>query len=155
MNGWPIWIVSFGGSGLLKPAPGTWGSAATILVLAIAWRFVPPAVWPFLLVGFLLLAGIVNVALGPWIVRNMGEDPGACVLDEAAGIALTLIGLPMSHPVAAFAVALLLFRLFDVTKIPPARQLEDLPAGWGILMDDVAAAVYANIVAHLFLTIVF
>ncbi len=159
MKRWPIWIVTFGGSGLLKPAPGTWGSLAAIIVLAVVHHFCDTpgntsGNWPLFLVGFLITASVLNVALGRWIVRNMGEDPGPCVIDEAAGIALTLIGLPMHHPLATFPVALLMFRIFDITKLPPARQLEDLPAGWGILMDDLAAAVYANIVAHIFLSVV-
>ena len=75
-------------------------------------------------------------------------------LDEAAGICLTLLLLPPRDGWGLFftlAVAFAAFRLFDVTKPPPARALEKLPAGWGILCDDLAAAVYANLLCQILL----
>ncbi len=87
--------------------------------------------------------------------RRLGEDPSRFVLDEAAGICLTILFLPahagwMPNGITLLA-AFVAFRVFDITKIPPARQLENLPGGWGILLDDLAAAVYANIVCQVLL----
>jgi phosphatidylglycerophosphatase A len=63
--------------------------------------------------------------------------------------------LPTSHGLPlTLLLAFAAFRLFDVTKPPPARQLEHLPAGWGILMDDLAAAVYANLLCQIILRLV-
>jgi phosphatidylglycerophosphatase A len=70
-------------------------------------------------------------------------DPSIIVIDEIVGVWVALWMLPYS--VTAIAVAFLAFRLFDIVKPPPARQLERLPAGWGIMLDDVAAGVYANL----------
>ena len=82
------------------------------------------------------------------------KDPGPVVLDEAAGICLTLLFQPFKHGAWVFVAGFLAFRLFDITKPPPARQLEKLPAGWGILLDDLAAAVYANLLCQLLLRII-
>jgi phosphatidylglycerophosphatase A len=69
------------------------------------------------------------------------QDPGHVVIDEVAGqwIALICSRVNLSHLLAGF----LFFRLFDIVKPWPARQLESMPAGWGIMLDDVAAGVYA------------
>ena len=70
------------------------------------------------------------------------------VLDEVAGICLSNLFLPVVS-LKSIAMAFVAFRIFDVIKPPPCRQLETLPAGWGILCDDLAAAVYANILCQI------
>lgn len=148
---WRLWVVTLGGSGLLPLAPGTWGSAATALLVWLAWKGAgAPSQW--ILVAGLVLFSVLCVMLGGWAQDFLGrEDPGPVVLDEAAGICLTLLALPAKHWQWAVAAAFAAFRLFDITKPPPARQLERLPAGWGILMDDLAAAVYANLLCQVVL----
>jgi len=149
---WPLWIVTLGGAGLLRPAPGTWGSLAATLFLCGLHSISSDSAWPVELGIGILGLGAANVRLGKWIADYFGrKDPGACVIDEGAGICLTLLALPMGHPWITFAAAFVAFRLFDVTKPPPARQLERLPLGWGILMDDLAAAVYANLLCQIVL----
>ena len=151
---WPLWVVTLGGAGLLRPAPGTWGSLAAILFLSALRHFSNEAVWPAELIGGIFLCGVLNVWFGTWIENYFGrEDPGPCVIDEGAGVCLTLLGLPMGRPWATFIAAFVAFRIFDVLKPPPARQLEHLPRGWGILMDDLAAAVYANLLCQVVLRI--
>jgi phosphatidylglycerophosphatase A len=78
--------------------------------------------------------------------ESMQPDPGRVVVDEVAGqwIALIYSRADVSHMLGAF----LFFRLFDILKPWPARQLEKLPAGWGIVFDDVAAGVYALLVVQ-------
>ena len=153
---WPLWLVTLGGAGLLKPAPGTWGSLAATLFLCGVYDISGQTAWPIELVVGILLLGTINVLLGKWIADYFGrEDPGPCVIDEGAGICLTLLGLPMVHPWITFAAAFAAFRLFDVLKPPPARQLEHLPLGWGILTDDLAAAVYANLLCQIILRLAF
>jgi phosphatidylglycerophosphatase A len=141
------------GAGFLPGAPGTWGSAATVVLLYPLLRFTenPPLV---LIVG-LLLFSILCVVIGRHAVADFGRpDPGPFVLDEAAGICLTLLFVPASHGwLITLALGFAAFRLFDVTKPPPCRRLERLPDGWGILMDDLAAAVYANLVCQVVLRI--
>jgi phosphatidylglycerophosphatase A len=146
------WITgTFFGAGLLKPGPGTWGSAAAALLWLGAATALHLAPWP--LAGLTLAAAIAALVIGiPAATRveheSGREDPGHVVIDEAVGqwIALIHARVDIGHLLAAF----LLFRLFDIVKPWPARQLENLPAGWGIMLDDVAAGVYALILVQAF-----
>ncbi|MGA2585248.1 MAG: phosphatidylglycerophosphatase A [Tepidisphaeraceae bacterium] len=157
MNQAKKWLVTMGGVGYL-PASGTFASLLTCLILwPIFLAIGPSIIWrSAIAAGGLLLVSILNVLLGKWAVGFFGEeDPGKFVLDEAAGICLTVIGLPTNHPVwMILLAAFLAFRVFDITKPPPARQLESLPHGWGILLDDLAAAVYANLVCQIVLRMI-
>jgi phosphatidylglycerophosphatase A len=153
------------GLGYAPVASGTFGSAGAICIGLLAWAICPVGGGAYLNVAWVvlaLLAGAGCAAWGPWAVeyysaraRKLG-DPGHVVLDEFAGQWVSLIGLPLAlarsqftAALAVFAVQFLLFRVFDVLKLPPARRLERLPAGWGILMDDIAAGVQANLVGQL------
>jgi phosphatidylglycerophosphatase A len=147
---WAWTVATFFGAGLGKPGPGTWGSVASVLLwAAYAWGVHPSHTTLF----FALLGGIVvSIALGvpaaTIAARESGRhDPGFVVIDEVAGQWIALLGCPVDwwHPL----IALVLFRLFDITKPFPARQLEGLPDGWGIVFDDVAAGLYAWGVAAL------
>ena len=162
---WPRWIVTFGGAGLSPVAPGTAGSIAATFVLLLAYQPIYHANpsqaalgFAVLLLAGLALSGALCVALGRWTADHFGrKDPGACVLDEAAGICLTALFCPIYpawHEARALLVALVCFRIFDVLKPPPARRLERLPEGWGILMDDLMAGLYANLASQLVLRIV-
>jgi phosphatidylglycerophosphatase A len=141
---WAFTVATFFGAGYGKPGPGTWGSAAAVLLwAAYAWGLHPT---PFALT-FALAAGIVlSIALGvpaaTIAARESGrKDPQFVVVDEGAGQWIALLGCPIEwrHALICFV----LFRLFDITKPPPVRQLENLPEGWGIVFDDVAAGLYA------------
>ncbi len=122
------------------------------------WVFLPVVHWQLLLLVGLLLSSIISIALGKWAVRYYHrKDPQMFVLDEVAGICMTNLFLPIKAGPGGWvtiALAFVAFRLFDVTKPPPARQLEKLPAGWGILLDDLAAGVFANLVCQLLLRLV-
>jgi phosphatidylglycerophosphatase A len=147
---WAWTVATFFGSGLLKPAPGTWGSLATVLVwAAYAWVVQPSAT---ALNAALVIGIVIVIALGVPAAtiaeRESGRhDPTFVVIDEVAGQWIALLGCPLDWRHAL--ICLVLFRAFDVTKPPPARQLERLPAGWGIVFDDVAAGLYAWGVASL------
>ena len=141
---WAFAVGTFFGAGRLKPGPGTWGSVAALLLWAAAnWVFHPSrgAMYLPLVVGIALTL-IFGVPAATIVARESGiEDPGFVVIDEVAGQWIALLGCPFNWPHAL--IALLLFRLFDITKPFPARQLESLPGGWGIVFDDVAAGLYA------------
>jgi phosphatidylglycerophosphatase A len=141
---WAWTVATFFGAGLGKPGPGTWGSVAAVLVWAgVAWGAHPS---PQMLLG-LLLAGIalaigLGVPAATIAAREAGrEDPGFVVIDEVAGQWIALVGCHANWKNAV--VALVLFRLFDITKPLGIRRLEQLPEGWGIVFDDVAAGLYA------------
>jgi phosphatidylglycerophosphatase A len=75
------------------------------------------------------------------------KDPGCIVLDEIASLPITFFLVPMNSWIVV-AAGFALHRLFDISKPPPARQLERLPEGLGIMADDWAAGVYSNLVLH-------
>ncbi len=150
------------GTGYLPIAPGTWGSAAACLVfLAVAWGSGGRGVCiNGTLIVVAALASVACVVWGRHCEEYFGrKDPHQCTIDEWAGQSIALMFLPLGASwggwLLAAAVAFVAFRVFDVLKPPPARQLERLPRGWGVLLDDIAAGVYANIAAGLLLRYAF
>jgi phosphatidylglycerophosphatase A len=155
-------LVTFFGLGYGPIAPGTWGSwGAIVIYLGIHFFFYPETSVPWWLLLVLIAAAcVVCVTLGGWAVKFYNDlDPHPVVIDEAAGQWVSVLFVPMatSHPIVnptfhvliVCGAAFFLFRLFDVIKLPPARQLERLPAGWGILCDDLAAGIQANIILQI------
>lgn len=127
------------GAGYSPIAPGTAGS---LVGLALFWPLQLAAPWVQLLVT--AAAYLAGVAASTRLAQRLGrKDPGAAVVDEVVGMWLSLLFLPFTPATAA--AAFLLFRVLDVFKPYPARQLESLPGGWGIMTDDVMAGVYANL----------
>jgi len=150
-------VATMFGSGLLPKAPGTWGSLATTLLLypLLYAAGDQPRLWTIILATGVVVFSFLCVLIGQYATADFADsDPGPFVLDEAAGICLTLLFLPARTGIGLLITLLTgfaAFRLFDVTKPPPARQLEHLPRGWGILADDLAAAIYANILCQIIL----
>ncbi|MDJ0941478.1 MAG: phosphatidylglycerophosphatase A [Woeseiaceae bacterium] len=142
----PVNFVAFGfGTGLSPVAPGTVGSLPGILLFWLTLDF-------GLYVQLAIAAAII--VAGIWIcgesARRIGvHDHGGIVWDEIAGMYLTLFLAPVS--VAGFAAAFVLFRLFDILKPWPIRDLDHrLHGGLGIMLDDLAAALYALILLALY-----
>lgn len=151
-------IISGLGTGYLRPAPGTWGSAAACAVFLAAAYFSAgdAVVVAAVLAGVLLASSAGCVAFGGQAEQfYKKKDPSYCTIDEWAGQSLTLLALPLGTGWRDFllvaAVGFVLFRIFDIVKPPPARQLEKLPLGWGVLLDDIFAGIYANIIAQVIL----
>jgi phosphatidylglycerophosphatase A len=141
---WAWAVGTFFGAGLLRPGPGTWGSAAAALLWLGAAKglHLAPAPLAWLTLAAAMCALAIGVPAATRVERESErQDPGHVVIDEVAGqwIALIYSRVNLSHLLAGF----LFFRLFDIVKPWPARQLESMPAGWGIMLDDVAAGVYA------------
>lgn len=147
---WAWAVATFFGIGRLKPGPGTWASVAAVILWAVAaraGRLAPHALLAALLVG-IALALVLGIPASTIAARESGiQDPGFVVIDEVIGQWIALLFCPPDWAHALIALAL--FRLFDIFKPPPARQLERLPAGWGIVCDDVAAGLYALGIASL------
>lgn len=163
------WFMTGFGLGYAPVASGTFGSAGAIVIAALAWGGLRlagvqgPYAVHLVLAVLTLLATWGCIHWGPWAVAHFGSrarkqtDPGAVVLDEFAGQWLALLGLAipdLRSAIVIMAVQFFLFRLFDVVKPPPARQLERLPFGWGILFDDLAAGVYANLAGQILFRLV-
>lgn len=141
---WAWTVATFFGVGFGKPGPGTWGSIAAVLlwsVAAMAFHARPTALLLALL-GGIAFALVLGIPAATIVARESGrKDPGFVVIDEVAGQWIALLLAPAGWRYAL--LALVLFRLFDITKPFPVRQLESLPRGWGIVIDDVAAGLYA------------
>jgi len=164
---WAWWVATGFGSGYLKPAPGTWGSAAAVaawfLIMATSWAE-PSTAWGMSVHLFMLflapiLMTLIAIQASTLVVRENGEkDPSYIVIDEWAGqwVALmpllanaTMFHIPLAWQLARLLAPFLLFRLFDIWKPWPVFQLQALKDGNGIVLDDVMAGVYAAIPAFL------
>ena len=94
--------------------------------------------------GVLLVASAIGVYSAGRAAPEWGDDPGQVVIDEGVGFLFAVAFLP---PNAGTIIAgFFVFRAFDIVKPPPARQLETLPGGWGIVADDIVAGLYSNAV---------
>jgi len=136
-----VFLATVGYLGKIPFAPGTFGAAAGLL-LCYAMSVIPvalavPAAAVFI-AGAVWICGAAETALGR-------KDPGSVVLDETAGMMVTLLGMPFDAFTAAAGFAL--FRFFDILKPFPVRYLERrLAGGFGVVFDDIAAAAYGNLV---------
>lgn len=131
--------------GYIPFAPGTAGSLLGLIMVTAA-RSV--GVW-----GLEIGCLVASVFIGVWSAgvaerHFQRKDPGPIVIDEVVGMGITLLGIPVSWP--GMVVGFLAFRFFDVVKPFPARWAERLPGGWGVVTDDVVAALYGNIVVRVF-----
>lgn len=137
------WLsATFFGVGFLRPGPGTWASAITVLCWWATAHWIPQR-W-LIPIEILAAAAITLLGVHPATVveRESGKsDPGFVVIDEVAGQMISLIAVPLNwkYLLASF----ILFRGFDTTKPFPLRRLERLQGGTGIMMDDVGAGLYA------------
>jgi phosphatidylglycerophosphatase A len=152
-------VITFFGSGYLPIAPGTWGSAAAAICFLGIYAVAPnPVHWNGVTVALIVVASVASVAWGRWAVAHFGKsDPGQFVLDEVAGQWLAMLALPLTDwrtVIAALIFQFFVFRALDIVKPPPARQLEHLPFGWGILLDDLASGFYANVIGQVALRFV-
>jgi phosphatidylglycerophosphatase A len=135
-------------AGRIPWAPGTWGALEG---LALAWgmNFLPE-VW--IQAAVIVGLNLVGVPLCTAAARRFGgvKDPSAIVWDEIATVPMAFFLVPravVGQPIV-LAAGFALHRLFDITKPPPARQLESLPDGLGIMADDWAAGVLACLAMH-------
>ena len=141
---WAWALSTLFGVGFLRPGPGTWGSAAALLLWLAAAHELHPSRAHLALGTALaaLLVTLIGIPASNIVVREAGiEDPGFVVLDEVAGQWIALIGATMQP--WSWLLAFLLFRVFDIVKPSPARQFDRMHSGFGIMMDDVAAGIYA------------
>jgi len=149
----PLWatvIATFFGIGRLRPGPGTWASAATALLWAALAHGLNPALRTPFAYGLAILVTLIGIPAATQVARSSGsKDPQFVVVDEVAGQLIALIGVPLAWK--SFLAGFILFRAFDIVKPPPVRQLEKLPEGTGIVLDDVAAGIYAFVGMQLLL----
>ncbi len=153
-----IAIATCGGAGYSPIAPGTVGALWGIpIYLAIALGFPhAPLVQAGLIFAALAVTCAITIRLGGWAEEFFGKkDSGAFVTDEVAGLLFTLLlfpgplaGIADLSPWMAVVWGFPITRVIDIVKIPPARRLEHLPLGWGVLADDLMGSIYAAGVLH-------
>ena len=138
---WATLVATFLGVGRLRPGPGTWGSAATVILwwlvghkIALVWQ-------PWVAILLASIAVLVGIPAATRVARASGlKDPQFVVIDEVAGQLVTLIASPITWQ--SLLLGFILFRAFDIVKPPPIRRLERIPEGAGIVIDDVGAGIY-------------
>jgi phosphatidylglycerophosphatase A len=143
-----VQIATLGPLGRLK-APGTWGSAAGLLWWAVVVRLAHAKGGPheFIFDALVVLMAILVCGVAAAFLGK--KDPSEVILDEFAAMPLVFLFNPYVHGGPTSLVFILLgflfFRLFDITKPFGIKALEKLPGGFGIVLDDVMAAIYANL----------
>ena len=134
-------LATWFGAGYLPVAPGSWGSlvalplAAGLVMLGGVWLLA-------IATAAVFVAGVW--ASGRFAVLIETKDPGSAVIDEVAGQWLAI--LPIAYDWRFYPLAFLLFRIGDIAKVWPARPLERLPGGIGIMADDIVPGVYAGLI---------
>jgi phosphatidylglycerophosphatase A len=149
----PLWAsltATFFGIGHIRPGPGTWGSAATVLCWWVVSHWIPVNQQLWAAVAIVVLVVLIGIPAATQVSRaSASKDPQFVVIDEVAGQLIALIAAPVTWK--SLLAGFILFRGFDIIKPPPVRQLEGLPEGSGIVLDDVAAGLYALAIVQLLL----
>ena len=131
-------IATFGFIGHCPVAPG---SAASLAGLGLAFVLRNEPVYYVIVTVVVTILGLMTAGI---VEKAEGKkDPGCIVIDEVSGMMITLFSLPLSWPV--LVSGFFLFRAFDMFKIYPANRLEDMGGSVGVMADDIAAGIYANI----------
>ncbi len=143
-----LFVATCGYVGYAPIAPGTFGSAVGLALFALI-RWSDSIAIELGVIALLLVLGVWS---GDVAEKHFGRvDPGPVVLDEVAGMLITLALIPVN--VSGAIVAFLIFRLLDVVKPWPANRLEALPGGLGMMADDAMAAVYGNVALRLLIAV--
>ena len=147
---WATLVATFFGIGWLRPGPGTWASLATVLIWWLLTRWIAPS-WQAVAAALLAaITTLIGIPAATRVARAAAlKDPQFVVIDEVVGQLITLIAVPVSWK--SLLLGFILFRGFDIVKPPPVRQLEQLPEGWGIVIDDVGAGFYALLIMQVLL----
>jgi phosphatidylglycerophosphatase A len=135
-------------TGFLPKMPGTWGTFAAIPIVIITHRTTTTVQ---------TVTAVIFVSFAAWIAGRAeilfeGRDARPIVIDEMVGFLITLLWLPLNF--LTLCLGFFLFRLFDIVKPPPISTVEELlQSGWGVVMDDVLAGIFANVTLRLLLIV--
>ena len=152
ISGYKFWIpmASFFGAGYSPTASGTVGTLVIFIILFTHGYLIPDFTsgLPY------IFACLFVIPFGALVCQKgqdmWGDDASRIVMDEVVGMMWTLLFIDFS--IASFITLFFLFRFFDIFKLPPAKQMDEkMHNGWGILLDDVVAGVYANLTMRLIL----
>jgi phosphatidylglycerophosphatase A len=133
-------------TGFIPVASGTFGSMAALLIY-----WIPGFENLFIIIPAIILFTVYGIFIGNKFDNVYGKDPAEYTLDEMIGQWIALLFLPKTILISI--IAFISWRLFDIIKPFPARKLEELPGGLGIIADDIIASVYSLIFVHIILII--
>lgn len=134
-------IATAGGIGYLPIAPGTWAAGVTAFFWFLYFKYFPEIVtWQIVILLIIIVAGIYCSGK---IASKNEKDPSHIVIDEVAGMIVTLLLIPPS--LINIITGFILFRLFDIAKPLGIKKMEAFRNGWGIMLDDILAGIYSNI----------
>ena len=140
-------LATWFGCGYFPRAPGTVGSLAGVLVIAASHAWWGAGRLTILLLTCVLLTPAIWASTRTAQIVGR-EDPGLIVIDEVLGVWVTLLGAA-TLVAKTFLAAFILFRIFDIWKPWPVRYFERLPAGFGIVCDDLAAGLYGALILYI------
>ena len=133
-------------TGYIPFASGTFGSIAGLLIY-----YIPGFENPVIIIPAIIVFGLFGIYVGTEFEKFYGKDPSECTIDEIVGMWISLLFLPKVLWVSF--LVFLIWRLFDIVKPFPARRLEKLKGGVGIMIDDVISSIYVLLLVHLFILI--
>ena len=134
-------IVSFGGLGFLPFVPGTWGTIGAIPLYFLL------NILGVNLLNFILIFTLISIFLSHLAAKAADdEDPSYVVIDEVAGMLVTMLWVKTEYIFFATFIGFIVFRIFDIIKPFPAYESQKIPYGIGIMLDDIIAGIYANII---------
>lgn len=133
------------GSGLYSGySPVASGTVASFVALLI--YFIPGFERLYIIIPVSILFSLYGITLGSKFENIYGKDPKQCTIDEFVGMWISLIALPKTIGIAI--TTFFIWRILDIIKPPPARKLEKLKGGFGIIIDDVVSAIYTLLIMH-------
>ncbi|PSK95013.1 phosphatidylglycerophosphatase A family protein [Taibaiella chishuiensis] len=141
-------IASIFGIGYIRKGGGTVAAAFAVLVWWLLFRNGTAAAWPVLLT---IAVTALGVAVGNQVERDWGKDSYRVVIDEVAGMFISVLFVPLDWK--WLLTGFVLFRFFDIAKPLYIRKMEAWKGGWGVMMDDVLAGIYANIILQVIIVL--
>ncbi|MCE1189278.1 MAG: phosphatidylglycerophosphatase A [Ignavibacteria bacterium] len=142
MNKFEKFIGSGFGTGFIPFASGTFGSFAALILY-----WIPGFENIYIIAPLIMLTTIYGVALGSKFEIAFGKDPSECTIDEVAGMWISLLFLPKSIIISV--ITFFVWRIFDIVKPSPVRNMEKLPGGYGIMLDDVMGGIYTCLLMNI------
>ncbi len=148
-SGWKL-IVSGFGLGFIPVAPGTMGAIGALVPAILILHFAP---FPnLILAGLILLSIILGITGSNKLQAQWGKDPSRIVIDEIAGMWISLLWLGSGW--MTIASSFILFRFFDIVKPLGIRKAEELPGGMGVMADDILAGICSNLVMQIVIKVI-
>ena len=131
-------------TGYIPFASGTFGSIAGLL-----FYYIPGFENPLIIIPAIIIFGAYGIYVGSKFEKIYGKDPAECTIDEVVGMWISLLFLPKEIWISV--VVFFIWRIFDIIKPFPARRLESLKGGLGIMIDDIISSLYVLLIVHLFI----